>query len=431
MKLLFGHKLPGLVLFALLLPASVFAQPISLFNGEDLTGWRVHGTEKWYVENGELICESGPDAEYGYLATEQVFKNFDLTVDFKQEANGNSGIFFRSSLEGTIITGWQAEVAPPDNDTGGVYESYGRGWLVKPDKALDKALNMGEWNTMRIRVVEDHVQTWVNGVPMVDFKDEKIGEAEGSIALQIHDGGGIKVRWRNLMIEEVEADETTGSYLYITELIRATPGKLLPLIDALKAKAAYYESAGLSAPYIMRHSQGDHWDLMLLHPVESYATYFSPANMAARVAAQKKHGIDEAREMDMIAWRERTFVQGPSVDIVADRFEGMSFFHIEIFTALPDKRQELLMQRKMENKYLEGIDRQQNLIFQKDMGGAWDQYTLGFYRDIKHFAESADIPIEKEDEAARAAGFQSVYTIGSYLRSLIAEHHDTLATAVR
>ena len=178
-------------------------ESISLFNGEDLSGWNVHGTEKWYVENGELVCESGPDEEYGYLATEQQFKDFDLSVDFKQEANGNSGIFFRSSLDGTIISGWQVEVAPPGNDSGGVYESYGRGWLVTPDSTLDAVLNMGEWNTMRVRVVGDHVQTWLNDTPMVDFTDEKIGEAEGSIALQIHDGGGIKVRWRNLLIEEV------------------------------------------------------------------------------------------------------------------------------------------------------------------------------------------------------------------------------------
>ena len=227
---------------------------MSLFNGEDLSGWRIHGTEKWYVEDGMLICESGPDAEYGYLATEQTFKNFDLTIDFKQEANGNSGIFFRSSLEGTIITGWQAEVAPPDHDTGGVYESYGRGWLIKPEKRLDKALRMGEWNTMRIRVVEDHVQTWVNGVPMVDFRDQKIGEAEGSIALQIHDGGGIKVRWRNLYISEVSPDDTIGSYLYRTELIRATPGKRrLPSPSA--AKRAHSESCASLSQWQVRFAR--------------------------------------------------------------------------------------------------------------------------------------------------------------------------------
>ncbi|MEZ4700229.1 MAG: DUF1080 domain-containing protein [Rhodothermales bacterium] len=175
----------------------------ALFNGKDLTGWTIYGTERWYVENGELICESGPDAQYGYLATDDFYKDFDLTLEFRQEADGNSGVFFRSTIEGTKITGWQVEVAPPGHDTGGVYESYGRGWLIKPDPAKDSALKMGEWNQMRIRVVGDHVQSWLNGTPMVDFSDEKIGQANGSIALQIHDGGGIKVRWRNLKVERI------------------------------------------------------------------------------------------------------------------------------------------------------------------------------------------------------------------------------------
>jgi len=71
----------------------VGVQPTFLFNGKDLTGWHIHGTEKWFVENGELICESGPDKQYGYLATAQAFKDFRLSVDFFQEANGNSGVF--------------------------------------------------------------------------------------------------------------------------------------------------------------------------------------------------------------------------------------------------------------------------------------------------------------------------------------------------
>ena len=172
----------------------------SLFNGVTLEGWKQHGSEKWYVENGELICESGPKAEYGYLSTVDYYDDFELLVDFKQEANGNSGIFFRSTIEGTKITGWQVEVAPPGNNSGGVYESYGRGWLIKPDPAKDVALKMGEWNTMKVRVVGSKVTSWLNGVEMISLTDEKIGEGKGSIALQIHDGGGIKVRWKNLKI---------------------------------------------------------------------------------------------------------------------------------------------------------------------------------------------------------------------------------------
>jgi hypothetical protein len=175
----------------------------SLFNGKNLDGWKVHGTEKWYVENGELVCESGPDKEYGYLATDKHYKDFDLTLEFKQEADGNSGVFFRSTIDGTKISGWQVEVAPSGNDTGGIYESYGRGWLEKIPDEKENILKEGKWNKMRIRVVGDQVTTWLNGKQMVDLKDEKIGKGNGSIALQIHDGGGIKVRWRNLKIKEL------------------------------------------------------------------------------------------------------------------------------------------------------------------------------------------------------------------------------------
>ncbi|NSL88739.1 3-keto-disaccharide hydrolase [Chitinophaga solisilvae] len=172
----------------------------SLFNGKNLDGWKIYGTEKWYVEKGELICESGPDKEYGYLGTDGKYKNFELTLQFKQEADGNSGVFFHSSLEGTKITGWQAEVAPPGMHTGGIYESYGRGWLIQPDKEKEKYLKMGEWNTMKIRVVNDVVTTWLNGQEMITLKDAKIGGADGQIALQIHSGGGIKVKWKNIKV---------------------------------------------------------------------------------------------------------------------------------------------------------------------------------------------------------------------------------------
>lgn len=179
------------------------AKAQSIFNGKNLDGWEIYGTEKWYVKDGLLHCESGPDKQYGYLATNERFSDFELSLQFLQEANGNSGVFFRSSIEGTKITGWQAEVAPPGHDTGGIYESYGRGWLIKPDKALDRFLKMGEWNTMKIRVVGDQVTTWLNGQQMITLKDEKIGKASGQIALQIHDGGGIMVKWKDIQVKRL------------------------------------------------------------------------------------------------------------------------------------------------------------------------------------------------------------------------------------
>jgi len=183
-----------------LLCLGMMAQEKSLFNGKDLSGWTAYGTEKWYVEDGLLISESGPDAQYGYLATNEHYKDFEVTLEFLQEADGNSGVFIRSTIEGTKVSGWQVEVAPPGKHTGGVYESYGRGWLIKPDAEKEKALKEGEWNTMKIRVSGDQLTSWLNGVEMVSITDEKIGAGEGSIALQIHDGGGIRVKWRNINI---------------------------------------------------------------------------------------------------------------------------------------------------------------------------------------------------------------------------------------
>ncbi len=176
---------------------------IVLFNGKDLEGWEVYGTEKWYVdEEGHLVCESGEDKQYGYLATDRYYDDFDLTVEFKQISNGNSGIFFHSFVESknAKVHGWQCEVAPKGNDTAGIYESYGRGWLVQIPEEKENILKEGEWNTIRLRVEGDKVQTWLNGEAMIEIEDEKIGDAQGRIALQIHDGGDVKVLWRNLKL---------------------------------------------------------------------------------------------------------------------------------------------------------------------------------------------------------------------------------------
>ena len=189
-------------IFVLLSPTAA-QQIIPLLNGHDLSGWKIHGTEKWYVEKNELVCESGPDMQYGYFATEKEYKDFELTLQFKQESNGNSGIFFHSSIEGTKVSGWQAEVAPLDHHTGGIYESYGRGWLIQPPLEKEKVLKEAKWNDMKVRVKGNQVTTWLNGVEMVTLIDEKIGSRTGHIALQIHDGGGVKVRWRKIYLTEL------------------------------------------------------------------------------------------------------------------------------------------------------------------------------------------------------------------------------------
>jgi hypothetical protein len=223
-------------------------------------------------------------------------------------------------------------------------------------------------------------------------------------------------------------------YLYRTLLVRAAPGKLLELIDLYKERMPVYEAAG-ERPYWMRHTQGDQWDLLLLFPMGSFADYYAPERIERRERAAEASGQSEAvfqAELETrIAWREEVYVLGPALEVVDSAFSGAGYFHIEAFIALPGKREALLEQRHMENAYRAGIDRPLNLIFTRVAGAAWDLYTIGFYHDIKHFAASADVPDQLEEAAARAAGFEGADRIGTYMRTLIQWHRDTLATTVR
>ena len=175
---------------------------ISLFNGKDLTGWELFGSMRVSVdEEGNLVTQNGEDLKYGYLGTREYYKDFDLTVEFKQESNGNAGLFFHSFVHGgfksNVVNGWQCEVAPKNCDTGGIYESYGRGWLIQIPDEKETILKEGEWNTLRLRVEGNKVETWLNGQEMIKIDDELIGSKTGRIMLQIHDGNNIIVKWKN------------------------------------------------------------------------------------------------------------------------------------------------------------------------------------------------------------------------------------------
>jgi hypothetical protein len=230
--------------------------------------------------------------------------------------------------------------------------------------------------------------------------------------------------------------EDAAQSLYRTEMLRAAPGQLASVIELVKERLPVWKQMYDAGPFWMRHSQGDQWDLLLLFPMGSdFEEYHGSSARKRRDTAAAKSGISETefrRELlSRVAWREDLYVWGPSPEVVTSRFADAGFFHVEIFLALAGKRAELLEQREMENLYLAKIERPTNLIFTRAGGAAWDCYTIGFYRDIKHFAASADVPAEAEESAAIEAGFTSASTIGTYLRELISQHHDTLAVAVR
>ena len=202
----YQRALPALVfaLFALAATAAPAAQWVRLFDGKDLAGWKPHGAERWAVDQGEILGET-LTKEYGYLSTEKTYRDFELKVKFKAEGTGNSGVFFHSSLSGVDISGVQAEVDPrPGMHTGGLYEAAGREWLIKPVEAAEKALRVGGWNDLRILVQGPHVRTWVNGVQAVDYADPAPKYTDGVIALQLHSGGEGRMRFKDIVIRELQ-----------------------------------------------------------------------------------------------------------------------------------------------------------------------------------------------------------------------------------
>ncbi|MFC2160418.1 hypothetical protein ACFLRX_02065 [Acidobacteriota bacterium] len=232
--------------------------------------------------------------------------------------------------------------------------------------------------------------------------------------------------------ESLSSEQT---YLYRATFIRAAPGKLLELIDLFKDQMAIYDTSGDKRPFWWRHTQGDQWDLMLLFPMESYTEFYSQVKVERRKMAQSDSFLSQLefknRFQECSSWHEDIFVMGPHLKIVETVFEETSFYHCEIFIALPGKHAELFKQREMENEYLQNIGRTQNLIFTRDQGASWDLFTLGCYKDMDQWASGSDMPKEQRDAAAREAGFEGTDQIGPYMRTLILLHRDTIGVAIK
>jgi len=236
-------------------------------------------------------------------------------------------------------------------------------------------------------------------------------------------------------MQAADKAESGPSYLYKVTFVRAAPGKLLDLIALYKKYQNTLDAIGDERPFWWRHTQGDQWDLMLLFPMKSYTEFYSQD----KVAQRKKHGA--AAELSsskfkkqfqaFSAWHEDIFVMGPRLNQVKKAFRNTSYYHVEIFIALPGKHAALYKEREMENAYQGGIGRPVPMIFTRDQGASWDMFTLGCYRDLKHWASSEDIPSAKKEAAAIAAGFEGAAKIGPYLRTLIYMHRDTMGVAIK
>jgi len=228
------------------------------------------------------------------------------------------------------------------------------------------------------------------------------------------------------------AEELEGKYLYKVTTIRAATGALADLLEweAKLGASEYYVEAGQERPLLMRHSQGDQWDLLLIVPMQSWTNYHSQAATQKRSIASAKHDDLIATGQSLFAFYEDHFAFGPSWSAVKSAYAANDFFHIEMFEAASGKVSELLEQRRMENKYLVSTGQTPNMIFHRAAGSDVDVFTIGFHPDLQTFAAPADVTIEEKERAAIAAGFKGLSDISFYLRSLISGHHDTLAVKV-
>jgi hypothetical protein len=201
-----GDLLPAPALVAQA-PAAKPAEPgwVQLFNGKDLTGWVKVGQEQWTVEDGAIVGV-GVTKEYGYLRTEQKYIDFDLTLRFKADADGNSGVFFHSDFKpGTVDVsqGLQFEIDRVLNHhTGGIYGDD-RQWVVWPAPELETVIRPTDWNEMRMRVVGRRYTSYLNGTLMVDFTDPTPKSFDGYISLQLHSGGLGRMRFKDIYIRDL------------------------------------------------------------------------------------------------------------------------------------------------------------------------------------------------------------------------------------
>ncbi|MFO0888655.1 MAG: DUF1080 domain-containing protein [Isosphaeraceae bacterium] len=174
-----------------------------LFNGNDLSGWVTPSDKALFtVEDGAIVGRTeGNLKKNEFLVTEKPYRNFVLKAKVKIR-NGNSGIQFRSArADDGAVSGPQADVA--DGYWGLLYEERRRGILERyPEDKANALIRKGGWNDFVITAKGKHVTIDINGTRVIDRNDEKFDD-EGIIALQVHVGPPMEVRYKDIEIAEL------------------------------------------------------------------------------------------------------------------------------------------------------------------------------------------------------------------------------------
>lgn len=223
---------------------------------------------------------------------------------------------------------------------------------------------------------------------------------------------------------DVQADSLEGGHLYRVTTVRAEPGKLSDLIGAFTdSTATNGDESRDHGAMLMRHSQGDQWDLMVITPMESFGEYFGASSAQLPSSVLAGH-------TELIAFEADVFALGPAPATVRAAYDGNSLYHIEMFEAVAGKIDALAEQRRMENRYLAATGQVPNMIFRRVAGSDVDIFTIGFHKSLAAFAAPAPASDAEKEVAAKEAGFKDRADLSFYLRSLISAHHDTFAVKV-
>jgi len=169
-----------------LLPAFGAEKFVPLWDGKTFEGWHIIGKGSWEIRDGAIRgTHSKSEKEFGHLVTDKAFTNFTVRLKYKA-VTGNSGLYFRIEETGySGVTGFQAEI-DAKNDAGGLYETNGRGWVVKPTPDDVKTwFKPGEWNEMTVSANGGNIVVTVNGIKSAELKNDT-GRKDGKLALQIH-----------------------------------------------------------------------------------------------------------------------------------------------------------------------------------------------------------------------------------------------------
>ncbi len=184
----------------------------SLFNGENLKGWKqLNGKAEYKVENGEIIGVSKIGTPNSFLSTKDMFSDFILEFEVMVDPILNSGVQFRSnsikSYNDGRVHGYQFELDPSSRAfSGGIYDEARRGWMypLSLNQKGRSAFKNGTWNKCRIEAIGNSIKTWINGIQCSNLVDNKT--ASGFIALQVHSIGskakdGKQIKWRNIRVK--------------------------------------------------------------------------------------------------------------------------------------------------------------------------------------------------------------------------------------